>query len=100
MDNYIETRGVEALAAAKALDKTKYEIVLRGTRKAFIEALRALSDSDIIECGHEITHYEGVDDDRYFDSFGNLQERSNPDIEVCDICGKYYNPQDEEWQYL
>lgn len=100
MEEYIETRGVEALASARSDDKAKYEIVLRGTKKSLIEALKALYFEDIIECNHEITHYESVDDDRYFDAYGNLQERSNPDIEVCDICEKYYNPQDEEWQYL
>ena len=99
MEEYIETRGIEALASARSDDKTKYEIVLRGTKKSLIEALKTLYFEDCIECNHEITHYEGVDDDLYFDAYGNLQERSNPDIEVCDICEKSYNTEAEEWQY-
>lgn len=80
------------------LDKGTCDIVLHCTKEQAAEALRALYEAELIECGHELTHTEGVDDTRYFDAAGNLQERSNPDVEVCDICGKIYNPQEEEWE--
>lgn len=76
----------------------EYEIVLKGTREAAIAALRVLSDEDIIECDHEITETVGVDDTRWFGADGELHERSNPDIERCLICGKYYYPEIEEWR--
>lgn len=76
----------------------EYEIVLKGTRQAAIAALRVLCDEGIIECDHEITETVGVDDTRWFDASGHLQERSNPDIERCEICGKYYYPEVEEWR--
>lgn len=44
-----------------------------------------------LDCDHEFTHSEPRDDTRYFDCNGNLQERSNPDAEVCDICGEVLN---------
>lgn len=72
-------------------------ITIRGTNEQLIGALRTLYENELVDCDHAFTETVGVDDDRWFGADGELHERSNPDIERCVICGKYYNPETEEW---
>lgn len=67
------------------IDKTA-TIIIKGTSE------------ELIECDHEFTETVDVDDDRWIGADGELHERSNPDATRCLICGKYYNPAEEEWQ--
>ena len=73
-------------------------IIIRGTNEQLIGALRILYENELIDCDHEFVETVGVDDDRWFGADGELHERSNPDIERCVICGKYYYPEAEEWR--
>lgn len=97
---YLEKHGAEYISRKGGDVTVKYEVILKGSRELMREALKVLYENELTECEHEMTHTEGVDDSRHFDGAGNLIERSNPDIEVCDICGKFYNPHEEEWQNL
>ena len=49
------------------------------------------------ECEHKRTEMVSVDDDCWMGADHEIHERSNPDIEHCLDCGKYYNPKTEEW---
>lgn len=77
---------------------TKTELIFRGDEAQIIEVLKALVEDDFIDCGHEFTEEVGQDDRRYFDGSGKLIEESQPDVLVCKICGKVYNPAEESWQ--
>lgn len=84
-------------AAMDPIDKTA-TIIIKGTSEELIAALRILYKAELIECDHEFTETVDVDDDRWIGADGELHERSNPDATRCLICGKYYNPAEEEWQ--
>lgn len=65
--------------------------------KAAKENLSYLVEEEVIECEHNFTEQVEVEDDRWFDSKGNMVERSNPDQTRCIICGKILNPKTKEW---
>lgn len=73
-------------------------IRIHGTNEQLIGALRTLYENELIECDHEFTETVGVDDTRWIGNDGEVHARSNPDAEHCLICGKYYNPVEEDWQ--
>ena len=114
-DSVLELHGTEDQAywALKTLAGTDYlilskvemspanktaTITIRGTNEQLIGALRTLYENELVDCDHEFTETVSVDDDRWFGADGELHERSNPDIERCLICGKFYNPHEEEWR--
>lgn len=86
-----------AKAAVDPVDGTA-TIIIKGTSEELIAALRILYEAELIECDHEFTEEVSVDDTRWIGADGELHERSNPDATRCLICGKYYNPAEEEWQ--
>lgn len=57
-----------------------------------------VNEFDEDECTHERTEMVGVDDDRWMGADHEIHERSNPDVEHCLDCGKYYNPKTEDWE--
>lgn len=61
------------------------------------EVLRQLYENDLIDCDHSYTEEIAVDDTRWMEPDGP-HARSNPDQTQCLICGKIYNPEEEEWQ--
>lgn len=76
----------------------EYEITLKGSREAAKAALRALHEDGIIDCDHEFTRQESVDDTRWLAPNG-LHERSNKDVTRCEICGAWYEPHTEKWNH-
>lgn len=93
--------GSDCLPGAKVSvdpDNETATIIIKGTSKELVAALRLLYENELIECDHEFTESVSVDDTRWFGSDGEVHARSNPDAERCLICGKYYNPVEEDWQ--
>ncbi len=78
--------------------KRKAIIRLTAWKTKAIEILRELYETDAIDCEHEITSLEGVDDDIRMGSDGEIHQHSHPDIERCKICGKFYNTATESWE--
>ena len=65
--------------------------------EASFKNLRTLVEEELLECQHAFTEEVEVDDSRWFDSNGNLVEKSNPNQIRCLVCGKIYNTRTEEW---
>ena len=93
-----EKGGCASFEASTKPSTGRIELKMSGSRSQAKTTLRELYESEVIDCDHEITEDVPVDDTRWIGSDGEIHARSNPDAVRCQICGKYYNPAEEEWE--
>lgn len=87
----------EVSIAFEGVDGEDAWLTMPGNREEIKNALTDIYEADLIECEHEFTEDVEVDDTRWLAPDG-LHERSNPSVERCQICGKIYDPDEEEWR--
>lgn len=77
---------------------SEVEVIIPGSKRDAIQAARTLYKEELMECEHEFTEYVGTDDSIWMGPDGELHQKSNPDVEHCLVCGKFYNQDAEEWE--
>ena len=88
----------EVTVAFEGTDGSDAKLTLPGNPIEIKNALIDVYNADLIECEHEFTEDVPTDDTRWLAPDG-VHGHSNPDAIRCEICGRYYNRTEEEWQY-
>ena len=88
----------EVTVAFEGTDGSDAKLTLPGNSIEIKNALIDVHEAGLIDCGHEFTEDVPTDDTRWLAPDG-VHGHSNPDAIRCEICGRYYNRVEEEWQY-